>query len=316
MHKKCPMSCLKIARPDRCTGHGNATPEMIKNEFENKAKFLIENAKHDNLVKYLNVKCELWNGVLTVFLVQEYVVGKSIKYLCEQNTSPNINFVAEGILQAITFLHKMDREVKHGYLNQSSIFLDESAMCRVADYDLIPYLMYLSGRHSMHKTSDLYALGTLVQSLNDIIMQTTKNFIDQCHSGKVLTHSQLLQHSFVSNAWMKNPKSTCKNTLLEHFDIEKKLGAGAFGIVLQAKKRKDKKSYALKFIVPTKYKKELEQIAREVEIHSKLCHRNIARYITSWKQCINLTELKNYAEDDGFIDDDESMSPDNEASFR
>lgn len=318
LRKKCPMSCLKISKPGNCIGHGESAHQIIKKEFEDHAKKMIQNCNHKNLVRYLDVSCHLCQDELTIFLVQEYVKGKSIELLCGQNMFPNISFVARSILDCIDCLNGMD--VNHGYLKEKSIFLDETAVCRIADFDLIPYLMYLGGNHNMHEESDIHALGLLVESQNEFIKRYTKNFIDQCQSGKVLTHEQLLNHSFVSNSWIKSSKSVKKNIMVENFIIEKKLGSGAFGVVLQAKNKLNKKVYALKFIKCNSYKKEQEQIDREAVIHSKLKHKNIVCSVTSWKQSINLSELLNDINDDGFMEDDlsgdESSSIDSEFSLK
>lgn len=320
LRNKCPLSCVKIAQPHKCAGHGEDTAAVIIKEFEERAKHLIQNAKHKNLVKYVGIHVQMRNREFIVHLLQDFIAGRSINNLLEEQNFPNTASVTTEILQAIQFLHNMNAEVTHGYLNNNSIFLDKSAVCRIADFELIPYLMYLCGNHRMHESNDFDALGSLVHSQNEVMMKSVDSFIAKCRSGKVLTHSDLLQHSFLSNNWLKNPKMTCERSsyvsdgakILEHFDIEDSLGVGRFGIVLQAKNHTDKKSYAMKFIrIPAAHKKEVEQIEREVEILSKLRHRNVVRYVTSWKQSADLKELKKYAGDAECLE-----STDSESSFQ
>lgn len=311
---------MKIAQPHKCSGHGDDTASVIMKELEERAKYLIRNAKHKNLVKYVDIDVQMRDGEFVVYLLQDFIAGKSISNMLKDENYLNTAAVTKDTLQAISFLHNMNAEVTHGYLNADSIFLDKSAVCRIADFELIPYFMYLCDNHEMHKMNDFDALGLLVDSQNEIMMKSVKSFIAECRSGKVLDHSDLMHHSFLSNAWVKNPKLTCKKSsyvsdgekILEHFDIEHLLGVGRFGVVLQAKNHTDKKSYAMKFIkIPTAYQKEVEQIEREVEILSKLQHRNIVRYVTSWKQSIDVTELKKYAEDAECLE-----STDTESSFK
>lgn len=237
----------------------------------------------------------------TLYLVQEYIDGESIRSLRNRGKMPNIASIAKEILLAISYLRDMHIPITHGYLNEKSIFLDKSGKCRVADFDLIPYLMYLKGTHEIHQRSDLDTLGLMLQTQSQQVVQTMNNFINQCCSGRVFSYSKLMKHPFLSNEWCQTSAilHEQKQSLLEHFDIEKQLGSGGFGDVLQAKHRTDKRSYAIKFIeMPNKSKKELEQMEREVEIISGITHKHVVRYITSWKQKINRSELRKYIDDD------------------
>ncbi|XP_055298587.1 eIF-2-alpha kinase GCN2-like [Sitodiplosis mosellana] len=302
IRKKCPMSCKKVARPDECDVHlhdEDGTAHLILEEFSKRANCIIAKANHRNLVRYLACNCGIRYDEFTVCLLQEYIDGESIEKLCEKNKLPNVASIAKEVTEALKFLHSMNPEVTHDYLQTESIFLDKAGAIRVADYDLIPYLMYLNGNHNIHEVDDFKAIGLIVESLRDNILRSTNDFIDQCRSGRVLSHSQLLEHPFLSNDWVKNNRTIYGNGLLEHFEIEKWLGGGSFGMVLQARHNTDKRSYAIKFIkVPHNDKKELEQMEREAEIISRINHRNIVRYITSWKQQVNWTMMDEYFDDD------------------
>lgn len=302
------MSCKKVARPEECDVHlhDDNTVYLILQEFQERADYLIAKANHHNLVRYLSVRCDIRVDEFTVCLVQEYIEGENVKSLCEQNKLPNVSSIAKEITEALKYLHKMN--VTHDYLKTESMFLDKFGVIRVADYDLVPYLMYLNGNHNIHEINDIEAMGLIVESLQDTIMRLTNDFVDQCRSGRVLTHSQLLQHPFLSNDWAKNRGTIYGNGLLEHFEIENWLGGGNYGVVLRAKHNTDKRSYAMKFIEVPNDQKELEQMEREAQIISRINHRNIVRYITSWKQPINITELEKYIEDEDFIETSESSS--------
>lgn len=307
---KCPISCRKVARPTKCENHAGSVGShvmQIIDAFEERAKYVIENVRHVNLVHYIAVDTEHSCRKLTVNLVQEYIEGISLEELRNQRKYFSIRSMAEETLKAISSLHEMDPVLTHGYLNTKSVFLDGSAVCRVADYDLIPYLMYLKGTHKIHEMSDLNAFGLLIKSQNDLLTQCMDDFVKQCCSGHVLSYSKLFEHSFLSNDWYKSHRLIYVNSLIDHFGLEKKLGSGSFGFVLQAKNHMDKRPYALKFIkIPFKNKKELEQMEREVEIISGINHKHVVRYITSWKQTVNLTDLKNFVDDESFTYSQES----------
>lgn len=198
--------------------------------FEDRAKFLIQKVYHRNLVRYTSMRCTIYYDTFYVILEQEYVNGMSIKSICENGELPNVPAVAKNVLLAIKYLHNMNPEITHDYLKSESIFLEDgSAVIRVADYDLIPYLMYLNGNHDIHKINDFNALGLLVQSFDEIISKSTADFVDKCCSGRVLNHSQLFQHSFLSNDWVKNRATFHGSAVLKDFEIEKWLGGGSFG---------------------------------------------------------------------------------------
>lgn len=309
---KCPISCNKVARPTICQNHHVldrifSLDHLFKilNEFIERAQFIIKAAKHRNLVRYTGFDVQLSTHKLSVYLVQECINGISIKNLCSKGKNPSIPIVAKETLSAIAYLNEMDPVVTHNYLNDGSIFLDRFGVCRIADYDLVPYLMYLKGTHKMHGINDLQALGYLIESLKKHIMKSTDDFIEQCCSGRVFSHAKLSEHSFLSNDGFKNYRPEHCNNSLKTFDIEKKLGSGSFGHVLQAEQ--GGKSYAIKLIkIPSKENKEFEQMEREVEIISGMQHKNVVEYVDSWKETVNLDALKNHIDVDEFLKSQES----------
>ncbi|XP_031628384.1 eIF-2-alpha kinase GCN2-like [Contarinia nasturtii] len=104
---------------------------------------------------------------------------------------------------------------------------------------------------------------------------------------------------------MSDFMSKYRNALLEQFEIEKWLGGGSFGDVFQAKYHTDQRPYAIKFIeIPQNDKKDLEHMEREVEILRSINYRYIVRYITSWKQFVNFTELNKYTDEEEPISSD------------
>lgn len=304
---KCPMSCEYIAKPQKCKGHENVLRDILIG-LAKRAKYLINNVKHKNLVRYLALNIYLCGPKLRIKVAQELIDGESIRSICENGQLVNVSAIGKEVLESIIYFQNKPTEITHGYVNDKSIFLDKSGMCRVSDFDLIPYLMYLKGVHNMHNESDVNALGNLIAQLRDIIMVSTNDFIDKCRGhGHVIQNSDLLKHHFLSNNWYCNKKPKNRNNQsIESFVIEKELGQGSFGVVLKAKQQIDKKSYAIKIVEMPEDKHQYEKAEREAELISRINHKNIARYITSWKQeNVNLTEFR---EQYGSCIDDESMA--------
>lgn len=306
---KCPISCEYIAKPEKCPGHEcedlflDMMIELVK-----KAKYLIRNVKHTHLVQYLGLRVLLWGDIVRIQVAQEYIDGESIRKLCQNGELVNMPAIGKEILKSIIYVENKPTEVTHGYLNDKSIFLDKSGTCRVSDYDLIPYLMYLKGIDILHKESDMSALGTLIAQLRDVIWKSMNDFIEECHSGRVIQSSDLLKHHFLSNNWYCHKKERKNSHSIENFEILSTIGHGSFGTVLKAKQEVDKKVYALKVIEMPENKNEYEKAAREAELISRISHRNIVRHITSWKQeDVNLAEFRNQY---NLGSDDESMTTD------
>lgn len=315
IEKKCPISCEYTGKPIECEGHKSTLVPLyyvVLKDLIERARYLINNVKHRNLVQYLalNIYAYVEDDDhpirYKIKVAQEFIEGESIQSICEKGQSVNVSAIGKEIMESITYFQNKSTEITHGYLNEKSIFLDKNGVCRVADYDLIPYLMYLNGMYSMHIGSDLKALGNVIARLRDITFKSTNDFIDQCHSGRVIFYSDLLKHPFLSNIRCCNKKPQNNGQSITNFIIEEELGRGSFGVVLKAKQQADEKSYAIKLVKMPRSKNEYEKVEREAELISRIKHKNVVRYITSWKQeKVNLAEFE---ERYGFcFDDDESM---------
>lgn len=300
------MSCEYISKPDKCQGHGFDLYKMLR-ELYDRAKYLINNVKHKNLVRYLALNVYFKGPIMRVQIAQDFIEGESIQSICENGQLVNVAAISKEVLNSIIYMQDKSIEVTHGYLNDKSIFLDKSGLCRVSDFDLIPYLMYLKGVDIIHKESDVNALGNLIARLRDTLLKSTNDFIDQCHSGRIIHYSDLLKHQFLSNNWYCNRKPRNNSDSIENFHIDGEIGRGSFGVVLKAKQQADKKNYAIKIIVMPEKRNVYEKFSREAELISRLNHKNIVRHITSWKQMnVNLPEFrKQYSVSS---DDDESMA--------
>lgn len=231
------------------------------------------------------------DGNLIVYLVQEYIEGASVKDLYEQGVLPTLAPIAEMLLKAISYLHSMDPKIMHGYISDASIFLGKSAVYRVADYHLVPYLMYLQGTHPISTKTDFEALGSLIASKNKIVQYYANDFVEQCRSSNS-TCWDLLSHAFLSNAHIGEANTIYNGPFLNHFEIEDILGSGSYGSVIKAKPPNGQESFALKLIeLPRGSKGQYGKVKREVELISQVSHENVVKYITSWEQSVNISEL-------------------------
>lgn len=289
IRRKCPISCTEIFIEPKCRDH---TDDIVET-FKTRAKFIIENVKHTNLVRYVDVNCEISDENLVVNLVQEYIEGVSVKSMSEQGILPSLAPIAEWLLKAVSYLHSINPKINHGYINNGSIFLGKSAVYRVADYHLIPYLMYLKGTHTfVHAMADAHALGNLVDTNHKIVNRCARDFIKKCQSEPLC---DLLKHTFLSNVHTGDANTIYDGPLLNHFEINGKLGKGSYGSVLKAKNLTNQESYAFKLIeLPSGSKGKYEKVKREVELISKLKHENVVEYINSWEQNVNAAELKKF----------------------
>lgn len=286
------MSCEYITKPTKCKGHKN-TIKAILNEFHVRADFLIKKVRLKSLVRYVHCSSTVDKFYLKIYLVQEFVEGiRNIRSICENDRLFNISAIGKDVLESIVYLQNMSIGITHGYLSGKSIFLDHSGVCRVSHYNLIPYLKYLQGVYEIHKESDMNALGKLINDLSNVLLESTRDFVIKCRSGRITNTSDLLKHPFISNIHY-NEKPRKIGLSLINFDIEKELGRGSFGVVLKAKQHVDKKVYAIKIISMPRNKNAYEKFSREAELMAGINHKNIARYITSWKQMNNPSEFQN-----------------------
>lgn len=263
MHPKCPITC-DVKKPE-C----KHSAEEIMNEFQKRASFVIKNVHHVNVIPYLNEHCEISHGRFNVMLVQECVESVSIEKLCDQGVVPSLPLMAESILNAISHLHSRDHKIKHGLINEKSIYLDKMGVYRATDFHLIPYLMYLGGvaQHPA-PANDFKALGLLLEYANAKSQCLLRDFIQKCSLEIAQPCWDLLTHEYLTNAHSDN--RIYGGPFIKHFDIGEELGKGSFGKVISAKHTTGRESYALKLVeIPKGSEKKYGKVKREVWLHNK-----------------------------------------------
>lgn len=291
INAKCPISCDQLYK--HCSHkHGDLTT-LVK-AFKERANYLIQNIDHSNLVRYIDVNCTESNDVLTIHLVQDYIKNaKSVRNLAEDGILPNVAPIAEWMLKVISYLEKMKPKIHHGYINDGSIFIDSSGMYRVADFNLIPYLMYLKGTKLLFETNDLKALGSFINRRNRTIRRFSKDFIEKCCSDENEWSCQdLLSHTFLSNVHIGEATTTYNGPLLNQFEFVEVLGRGSDGCVIKVRLPVNDEYFALKIIkIPIASKGMYTKVQCEVQIIPKVNHKRVVKYIANWEQTIDVNEL-------------------------
>lgn len=313
MESKCIINCKNE------TNHGHSVEEIITC-IEREVMHL-SNIRHKNLVSYEAILCLRRKEGVIIYLAQEFVHGTSVN--CISNSlgwsHSGASIITKGVLDALTYLH--NKGISHSNINDDSVFLDKSGVCRVTDFSFLSYLNYLSGASMDSKKTgaDLIALGHLVASMMQLPNTDMCDFIEQCKSERTLNASDLLGHPFLLNNrsnGANNPQAIIvperkitewsmhlmsgRSRLEFEFQVLHFLGRGAYGDVLQAKNNLDNQYYAIKRIpLTTRSRQIFKKMTREVEVLSRLNHENVVRYFNSWIENANYSDLKKYTKLEG-----------------
>lgn len=327
LETKCTMNCQYES--DKCSGH---SIEEIIQCIEKQVNQLSQ-LRHRNLVAYECVLCMRKKEGVLVYLAQDFVLGTSVNSISRSLgwSYAGCSIIARGILDSLIFLH--NKGVSHSNLDDCSVFMDNSSICRVTDFTLIPYLCYLNGA-AQNTQGDLPALGTLIESLLQLPNPQMYDFIDRCKSERTLSASDLLEHPFLLPVNHTRPvdtqaivmptktvddlpmhaSMTGHSRLQLEFEVQQWLGQGAYGDVLKVKNILDNRQYAIKRIPLTSRSRQIyKKMTREVELLSRLNHENVVRYFNSWIESATEADLTKYNAI-GLDDDDNDESYDSGAA--
>lgn len=330
LETKCTVNCNES---NKCSGH---TIEDIIGSIE-KEVLRLSQIRHKNLVAYEAVLCQRRKEVVNIFLVQDFVHGTSVGSLTQSIgwTHSGASFVAKGILDALIYLH--NNGISHSHIDDCSVFLGNSGVCRVTDFSLISYMKYLldTSKDRKQPAGDLPALGNLIESLMQLPNSDMFDFIEQCKSERTLTASGLDEHPFLfpnrSNGAIasqpiyvpekKVPELTMHRSIIPsgrarlqtEFEVLQWLGQGAYGDVLKVKNILDNRQYAIKRIpLTTRSRQIFKKMTREVELLSRLNHENVVRYFNSWIENASESDLKKYTQNDRDNESASSLPSDNQ----
>lgn len=280
----------------------NKIIENIENEFLR----LIE-LKHDNIINFRNIKISKDSDFLVVLLARDVINGVSIRTFSKMTNWPIriLRQLTEALLEALSYLQR--NGISCGNINDSSIYLDNSGMWKLADFSITPYLNHLVKRGKTlyirpHPKSDLNEIADLIEALGVTSSQVT-DFIDKCRIAS--NFSELMEHQLLQTL----------NRSFDDFTVMKVLGSGGFGEVLKVKDGRVDKEYAVKRIkIDPKTKTNKNTLAKanaEVRVLAKLTskhNKHIVRYYRNWTEIMAESEYKSYEKSDDEMDVDEQSS--------
>lgn len=305
---KCTMNCQYES--EKCSGH--SVEELI--QCIEKQVNQLSQLRHKNLIAYECVLCMRKKEGVLVYLAQDFVLGTSVNSISRSLgwSYAGCSIIAKGILDSLIFLH--NKGVSHSNLDDCSVFMDNSSVCRVTDFTLIPYLCYLNGA-ARNTQGDLPALGSLIESLLQLPNSDMYDFIEKCKSERTLSASDLFEHPFLLPVDHTRPTDTKaivmptktvddlplqasmvgRSRLQLEFEVQQWLGQGAYGDVLKVKNILDNRQYAIKRIPLTSRSRQIyKKMTREVELLSRLNHENVVRYFNSWIESASEADLTKY----------------------
>lgn len=283
---KCTLKC-RSEESDECLSQDSSDViEAIRKGID-----LLSQIKHDNLLGYKSVIVESDRNWKDIYVIQDAIqkstsaksVSKTIKWTYEA-----IGSVIASIVKAIQFLHQ--NNITHGQLTNSSIYVNEQNVWKVADYALVAYIHYLSQKNNtscfvLEKTNDLKAIGRLVKSF-DMQSEALNEFVKLCETSDDI-------ESIANDPILK--KFSKFSRLEAEFEIQRYLGKGAFGDVFKAKSYNDHKDYAIKRIkLQSKATSEFNKAKKEAKALSKLRNDNIVQYYSSFTDIVDESVFNSY----------------------
>lgn len=260
--------------------------EMV-HDIRSRVRKLINLPTKENLVQFKNVHFSKNGSILTVRLAREAVNGISIKALAKTThwNIQRVRQIANALLECLVNLHKIS--LTHRNISDTTIFIDENGVWKVADYAINSYLNHLASynnepyNHCDTKT-DLFAIADLIESFGVSSFQID-DFISKCRSNQTKTISELTEHALLQSL----------HKSFEDFVVLKKLGEGGFGQVLKVRDLRIDQNYAIKRIKQTKTT-DLKKVNKEIKTIAKLTHMHVVKYYRSWTEKMNECEFKNY----------------------
>lgn len=255
--------------------------DAIKKQIEQ-----LSHLKHENLLDY---KSAIIDGKY-IYIIRDVDKKSTSANIISRTgwTCEAVGNVTASIVKAIQYLHQ--NNIAHGHLKNSSIFVNERNVWKVADFFLLPYIHYLAQKNStscfaQNKKADLKSIGKLIESFN-IQSEPLNRFVQLCKNsndiGTIINDPLFAKISKFSR-------------LESEFKIECYIGAGAFGDVLKVNSYTDNKDYAIKRVkLSSKTRREFNRVKKEAQSLSKLKHSNIVQYYTSWTEIVDASVFNSY----------------------
>lgn len=238
-----------------------------------------------NVVPVKSVAYRLDMNNLHVYLASEFVNGISFRVLTRRG-SWTTQQVAQFCYEVIEAMIYLEREcIRHGNINDSSIFLDNNGAWRIADFSIVPRLIWCAApsgpRFAAPSTNpydvkpDLCAFAKLIDSTG-ITSSLVQNFVEKCKMANSFFDLKRLNLELIRDRYK----------LYGNFRVVCPLGMGTFGEVYKVKDLGIEKEFALKRIKCENEANGME----EAKVLAHLDHKNIVRYYGSWTETMNLLE--------------------------
>ncbi|XP_019769809.2 eIF-2-alpha kinase GCN2 [Dendroctonus ponderosae] len=292
--------------------------------IEQELNYYMAKLRHPNLVNYLGMKHDSVGDQVVVYVLKEFVLGSDCSLLfLGQNRKIDwdlLRHLAQDVLSALDYLHRIN--VPHKGLKYTCVTISERGEVKLSNYGIHKRLSDLvtATQKNYSKKRDIYDFGRMILSLlgqKDVPEANVEiptslpsdlfEFLYNClnkDDKERFTAKQLLDHSFLHTPNIfdeyldlpdtpppeisDQPVPVSSNNSLpwiqREFLILNTIGSGAFGKVLKAWNKLDRRFYAIKKIKLDRSSKALnkKKILREVTLLSKLNHENIVRYFYSW----------------------------------
>lgn len=140
-----------------------------------------------------------------------------------------------------------------------------------------PYIEHVTGDHSFQDDSFLFRFSYVPTVVGPSVSQATSVSGSSSTSRATAPAPQATPAAPASTSkFSAKPKPMPAPKFIDLYSKRKKLGEGAFSVVIEAVKKSDNKSYAIKVVTKSKLSIEDEQALQdEIEVLNKLNHSNI-----------------------------------------
>jgi len=98
---------------------------------------LLKNLLHENIPKFINLKKEEYNEKISYYLFQEYIEGKNLKELIQENkylTEEEVINIAIQIINILVYLQSYSPPILHLDIKPSNIILDKNNKAYLIDF--------------------------------------------------------------------------------------------------------------------------------------------------------------------------------------
>lgn len=284
-YPKCTLKCRSGMRKECPSANSSDVTNAIK-EYIN----LLSGIKHVNLLGYKSSIVVVGKNCTDIYLVRD-VDKKSTSAKIISNTTKweytAIGNAITSVVEAIHYLHQ--NNIPHGHLSNTSIFVTDANVWKVADFFLMSYMRYLLQKknHScfvLDERADVKAIGQFIKSF-DIPSKKLYELVNLCKTADIVS---------IKNHTLLKDISRFSRLEAEFHEISY-LGEGAFGDVLKVKSYTDNKEYAIKRVkLSSKGDRDFNNANKEAQSFSKLSHKNIVKYHISWTEIVDETTFNSY----------------------